>query len=239
MKKINFRKYKNVELLDALYKMNQQVFPERYQQLCDEIARRKQNGQLKVEKSSVDNINHVGFWDHRELIIEFTQTHKVFRIAFLVLYLLFNIIAITFIASKYWVTDISKVHQYTAVIDQATCHKDTVEDEESGRIDEYYDVVVSIYPDIFLAPNLPTATCNKIAATLTPGSQISIWHQDGLIHQLVLNQNTLLSYKYMKSKIRDFNSRGYLLYLFCLFLMPLVFFKSLYNAVYPGTFKKY
>lgn len=237
MKKINYRKYKNAELLHARYRINQQVFPGRYQQLCDEIARRKQNGQLKVEKSSV--IDHVSFWDRRELIIEFTQTHKVLRITFLVLYVLSNIIAFTFIASKYWVTDFSKLHQYTAVLDQATCRKDTVEDEETGKIDEYYDVVVSIYPEIFLAPNLPASTCNKIAATLTPGSQISIWHQDGLIHQLVLDQSTLLSYRDMKSKIRDFNSRGYLFYLFSLFGIALIFFKSLYNAVYPGTYKKY
>jgi hypothetical protein len=68
--------------------------------------------------------------------------------------------------------------------------------------------------------------------------RVSIWQQDELIYQLQMNQQMLLSYDYMAPKVRNFRTRGQLVYFFILLGLGILSFKSLYNAFIPGTFKQ-
>lgn len=238
MKQIDYRRYTDDELLDVERHINQVAFPERYKQLQDEIKRRQALGIFNVPPELPPKELNNTYWRNNEIIFEFTSISKSWRITFVATYLLVNIAVLAWIIPNYYVSPFHSLHLYTTTIDDVDCRKDSVENEKTGEISDYYDIVISAYPNTFIAPNIHYSKCQHIASTLTTQADVSIWQQDGLIHQLKINQQMLLSYDYMKSKIREFRTRGLTVYFFILFALGVLSFKSLYNAFYPGTFKQ-
>lgn len=238
MKQIDYRQYKDDELLDVERNINKQAFPERYKQLCDEISRRKKLGCFNLKPQLKENEFDRDYWRRSGIIFEFSTIPIVWRMTFVGAYLLVNVALLAWVMPHYWVSSLDNLHRYNITVDQIECRRDAVENQQTGEINDFYDIVISAYPNTFVAPNLHRSKCKQIAATLTSGMLVSIWQQDELIYQLQMNQQMLLSYDYMAPKVRNFRTRGQLVYFFILFGLGILSFKSLYNAFIPGTFKQ-
>lgn len=65
--------------------------------------------------------------------------------------------------------------------------------------------------------------CKYVAQEISKDKRVSIWHEDGLIHQLSSNNELILSYKLMRPKVKDFRTRGDNFYLILLVMFNLVF----------------
>uniref|UniRef100_UPI0040477934 glutamine-hydrolyzing GMP synthase n=1 Tax=Shewanella sp. TaxID=50422 RepID=UPI0040477934 len=136
-------------LLDVERHINQVAFPERYKQLQDEIKRRQALGIFNVPPELPPKELNNTYWRNNEIIFEFTSISKSWRITFIATYLLVNIAILAWIIPNYYVSPLHSLHQYTTTIDDVDCRKDSVENEKTGEISDYYDIVISAYPNTF------------------------------------------------------------------------------------------
>jgi len=233
---IDYTKYTLDELLDVNENINKDKYPERYKQLCDEIQRRKDIGEFIVKEKMIEDLQDN---DEDEIIIEFSPSGAgIFRIIFLVGFFLINILVLAILLSKYTVTDISKVHEYSTIIDSVECQREEVTYSKSDRVDTYFHLNIMSYQDLFTADRISESKCRMLARELNVGTKVSIWHEDGLIFQLRSDTETLLSYQYMRPNIQTVQTSNSSYYWFGLFIFWIIFFKSLINACCPGTFTK-
>jgi len=221
--------------LDELF-IDKEKYPERYQQLCDEIQRRKDRGGFEPKLKEIEAREDVDDWPN-ELIIEFSsQGREINRKLFILGFILINVVLLAFALPKYIVSDLSSVHEYSTVIDFVECHKDEVVDDETDKVSAYFDLNIGSYQDIFSAVDIGTQKCKNLARDLNVGTTVSIWHDGGLIYQLKSDNGILLPYIYMKPKIRDLQTNDAMLYWFGVVALWFLLFKSVANAVVPGTF---
>lgn len=230
---INYSNYTLDELFDVNESIDRDKYPDRYKQLCEEIQRRKKSGEFETRSQKIEDLED----DENEFIIEFSSEGKgTNRKLFISAFVLINIVVLAFVLPKYIVSDISNVHQYSTEIDFIECHKEEVIDDETDKVYTYFDLNISSYQDTFSAVGINESKCKKLARDLKVGSNISIWHEEGLIHQLKSRGSMLLSYSYMKPKVRDIRTNDVNWYWFGLLALWVMLFKSLVNAVVPGTF---
>jgi len=233
---INYSDYTLNELFDVNENIDKEQYPERYKQLCEEIQQRKDNGEfaehakkIKEQKDKND--------DKYEFIIEFsTEGPSTTRQLFLLTFFLINIVVLAFVIPQYIVSDLANIHEYSTEIDFIECHKEEVIDNETDQVYTYFDLNISAYQDTFSAVGIGEGKCKNIAKSLNVGSNVSIWHEAGLIHQLKSQDSILLPYDYMKSKVRELRTGNANVYWFGLIALWLVLFKSVINAVVPRTY---
>ena len=229
---INYANYTLDELLDVNKNIDRGMYPDRYKQLSEEIQRRKQNGEFEKKSQEIEAQE-----DEDEFFIEFASDgNGISRKLFISAFVLINIVVLTFLLPKYIVSDISDIHEYSTEIDFIKCHKIEVIDDETDTVNNYFDLDINSYQDTFSAVDIGEEKCNNLAKNLKVGSNISIWHENGLIHQLKSQDDMLLSYSYMKPKVRELRTDGDYLYWIGLIVLWVILFKSLANAVVPGTF---
>ena len=231
---IDYTKYTVDELLDVNENINKDKYPERYKQLCDEIQRRKDSGEFEKREQKIEELQDDV---EDEIIIEFSPDGSATsRTIFVVGFFLINILFLAFVLSKYLVTDISYVHEYSTIIDFIECHKEEITYSKSDKVDTYFDLKIGSFQDSFIAAGISESKCKILARDLTVGSKISIWHEAGLVFQLKSDNAMLLSYQYMKPKVQAVQTSSLGFYWFGLLALWLMFFKSLVNAFFPGTF---
>ncbi|WDD99633.1 hypothetical protein [Thalassomonas actiniarum] len=229
---IDYSKYSSQDLLDVKENIDAEKYPERYQRLCAELELRHKNGELdQLEDEDEDED------DEDDFFIEFSSEGKgAGRILFICAFVLANLAVLAFIIPKYIVTDIADMHKYNATIDFIECHKEEILNEETERVTTYFDLIIGVDQDAFSALSISAKRCKTIANNLSVGTEVSIWHEEGLIHQLASNNRTLLPYQYMKPKVRKLKADSVDIYWVGLLLLWVLSFKSLVNAVIPGTF---
>lgn len=231
---IDYTKYTVDELLDVNENINKDKYPERYKQLCDEIQRRKDIGEFEKREQKIEELQDD---DGDEIIIEFSPNGSATsRTIFIVVFFIINILVLAFVLPKYIVTDISDVHEYSTIIDFIECHKEKITYSKSDKVDTYFDLKIGSFQDSFIAAGISESKCKILARDFNVGSKVSIWHEAGLIFQLKSDNEMLLSYQYMKPKIQAVQTSDLGFYWFGLLALWLMFFKSLVNAFFPGTF---
>ena len=220
------------ELLDVNDNIDKQQYPERYQQLTDEIARRRAAGEVAECEAGIPEWED----DEFDVFIEFSEEAPTrYRILFITIFCLVNIVFLAYVLPKYHVAELVDVHEYSTTVHGIQCRSSEVIDEGTGEA--FYDLDIRSFEDNFYAVDLGASKCHRLAQYLKVGEDIAIWHQAGLILQLKDANQTLLSYQYMKPKIRDFQTSYLLYYWLGLALFWMKCFKSLVNAISPGTFK--
>ncbi|WP_133407235.1 hypothetical protein [Parashewanella tropica] len=230
---IDYAKYTLDELLDVERNIDRVIYPDRYQLLCDELAKRKQNGEYEQLQRELEDDED---YEKRSFVIEFSAEGSCFnRILFIASFFTANLIILGTLIDKYTVTNFSNLHQYTTQVDSARCKREKVVDDE-GDTYNYFDLHIQSYEDRFSALSINQQKCRNFAKNLTNGINISIWHKDGLIYQLKQNDRMLLSYNEMKPKIWDLQVTNSDWYWLSLLLIWVLFFKSLVNAFSPGTY---
>lgn len=233
---IDYTKYTVDELLDVNENINKDKYPERYKQLCDEIQRRKDRGEFIKKEHTFEDLRDN---EEDDIIIEFSSNGSVIvRTIFLVGFFIVNVLVLALLLFKYTVTDISKVHKYSTIIDSVECRREEVTYSKSDRVDTYFHLNIVSFPDLFTAYRISEIKCRMLARELNIGTRVSIWHEDGLIFQLKSDTEILLSYQYMRPNIQAVQTSDSSYYLFGLFIFWIMFFKSLVNAFFPGTFTK-
>lgn len=232
--KIDYTKYTVPELLDVNENIDAEQFPERYNLLQEEIERRKTNKEFYQQIEEYDE-NEDNDFEANEIIIEFSSEDRS-RKLFIGAFFLINLAVLAYMLPKYIVTDISDVHEYATEIDFIECREIDVINNETDEVSTYFDLNMTSFGSQFSAISIDGGKCHKLAKELKVGSAVSIWHEDGLIHQLKYNDKMKLSYAYLKSKVRNFRTDDVDFYWFGLVFLWVALFKSLVNAIVPGTF---
>lgn len=233
---IDYKKYSYDELLEAYDYIDKDVYPNRYRVLVEEIKRRKNSGDHHQEIDDEEESSQVEFSD---ILIEFSAdkgNHA--RWYFVAFFILLHAVWLAIVTPNYLVSDINDLHQYTTEVEQAQCKRSEVYNEDTDTSYEVFDVYIDVYQQQFFAPEIDKRRCQRIANTLKPGAVVSIWQEDGLIHQLDANGKHLLSNKYMEPKIRAYRSGDLMMHLVLLFFLWALLGRSLINAVFPQTFTK-
>jgi len=233
---INYSNYTLDELFDVNENIDKDMYPERYKQLCEEIQRRKQTSEFQRKKQEIEEQEDEDE-DEKEFIIEFSSEGKgTNRKLFIFAFTLINIVLLAFVLPKYVVSDLSNIHEYSTKIDFIECHKEEVIDDETDEVYNYFDLNITSYQDTFSAVGIGEGKCKNLASELNVGANVSIWREGGLIHQLKSENSMLLPYVYMKPKIRGLRTDDANFYWFGLVALWFMLFKSVANAVVPGTF---
>jgi hypothetical protein len=233
---INYSNYTLDELFDVNQNIDKDKFPERYKQLSEEIQRRKENGEFEKKAQEIEDQEDDDD-DENEFIIEFSaEGNGKKRKLFILGFILINLAVLAFVLPKYIVTDLTNIHEYSTKIDFVECHKEEVIDDETDKVYSYFDLNIGSYQDTFSAVGIGEGKCKNLARSLKVGSNVSIWHEDGLIHQIKSKNNILLPYVYMEPKVRELKTEGVKLYWFGLLALWVMLFKSVANAFFPGTF---
>ena len=233
---INYSNYTLDELFDVNENIDRDQYPERYKQLCEEIQRRKQSGEFERKVQEIEEQEDEDD-DENEFIIEFSSEGKgTNRKLFILVFTLINLVVLAFVIPKYLVSDLNNIHEYSTEIDSIKCHKEEVINDETDKVYTYFDLNLVSYQDTFSAIGIGEGKCKNLARDLKVGTNVSIWHEDGLIHQLKSENRMLLPYVYMKPKVREIRTDDANLYWFGLVALWFMLFKSVANAVVPGTF---
>ena len=230
---INYSNYTLDELFDVNQNIDKDKYPERYKQLCEEIQRRKESGEFERKIQEIEDQED----DKNEFIIEFSSEGKgTNRKLFIIGFVLINLVVLAFVLPKYIVSDLANIHEFSTEVDFIECHKEEVIDDETDKVYIFFDLNITSYQDIFSAVGIGEGKCKNLAKSIKVGSNISIWHEYGLIHQIKSKDKMLLPYVYMESKVRELRTDNASLYWFGLLALWVMLFKSVTNAVVPGTF---
>lgn len=232
---INYSNYTLDELFDVNENIDREKYPERYKQLFEEIQRRKETGEFEQKIQEIKEQEDDD--DENEFIIEFSaEGNGISRKLFIIGFILINVVVLAFVLPKYIVSDLVNIHEYSTEIDFIECHKEEIIDDETDKLYTYFDLNIGSYQDTFSAIGIGEGKCKNVAKSLKVGTNVSIWHENGLIHQLKTKDKVLLPYVYMESKVRELRTNDAKFYWFGLLFIWVVFFKSVANAVVPGTF---
>ena len=151
---------------------------------------------------------------------------------------LINLIFLAFIIPKYIVKDISQIHEYSTQLASIECKEIELIDEETDKVTVVFDLNIHATGNVYSAVGIDKTKCQQLAKTLHSGDDVSIWHEEGLMYQLNSAQGILLSYQYLTPKIKALKSENVSFIWFGLLAVWAFLFKSLLNAISPGTFSK-
>lgn len=211
-------------------------YPKNYEAIVDELERRRRVGNLHGS-----NTDHLA-WpedddDDDEFFFEFSAVgHKKRRRFFIGIFLLFNVIILGTVVPKYFVKSLNSTHQYNTSLTAFKCNRNEV--EETGSIRVYHDLDIISGDDLFVAFDISPRMCLALMSDYKMGDEISIWHHQGIVYQLKVGERVLVSYRYLKSRIRDVQTEDVFMYWAILILVWFVLFKSVINAISPGSFVK-
>jgi len=240
--KIDYSIYSLKELVDVKNRIDEQRFPENYHALMIELENRRRSGNfdgayrepLNFFDAEDDDVH-----EDKSLVIEFSAVeHKERRIIFVIAFLLVNAVMLAIVVPKYFVKSLDSVNQYNTSISSINCQREEIENEETDVVSVYYDLNVTSHDDQFIAFDVGKYMCNSLTKDYKTGDQITLWHDDGIIYQLKSKSRMLLSYQYLKPRISAIQTQGSSFNWVMLLVIWVGFFKSLVNAIAPGTFTK-
>lgn len=238
--KIDYSTYSFKDLVDVKNRIDADRFPENYNDLMTELDCRRRSGNLNgaynekihVDEEDDDKDNDIFLFDFSGF------GHKKRRITFLIAFFILNVVMLAIILPKHSVKSLDNVNQYNTSISSLKCIREEVENEETGAVRVYYDLEVTSHNDKFIAFDVGKGMCNLLPRDYQTGADITLWHHDGIVYQLKAKSRMLLSYKYLKPRIRAVQTQGIYWYWLGLLMCWIVLFKSLVNAISPGTFTK-
>ncbi len=251
---IDYSKYSLEELLDVKENINAAKYPQRYQDLLAEIDNRANSPEEQLlEQKQVQSENELedaynSNYGYRLEYFEFEARGDEYKRAlFLLAFLLINIVFLCWAVPQYHVAPLSEVHEFRTLVDEVKCKTETVYDEELDKTTRYYDLYLQSYPETFAALGISRALCQKIAKTISVSingaeaqeqTEISLWHEQGLVYQIAHKNRIVLPYTYMKSKIYNLQTTNFKMNWFLLIGIWIICFPSFINAIFPGTFVK-
>lgn len=240
--KLDYTTYSLKDLLETRRRIDAERYPENFDALVNEIERRRRCGNL--HGSNTEHLSGYVDTDDEEdeadtLFVDFKSNgHKKRRCFVITAVLATSLCILALIGNEYWVTSLDNVRQYNTTVSDMRCVVTDIEDEETGKVRRYIDLELSSGADLFAAFDINHRMCQTIKQEYPSGSNIKVWHQDGVIYQLKSDDRMLLSYRLLKPRIRAFQTQNTLYYIFGLFFIWLLCFKTFVNAVSPGTFTK-
>lgn len=240
--KVDYTTYSLKDLLDVKSRIDVERFPENYEALIDEIERRRRSGNLHGNNTDhlINNYDYDDDDDEEDLFfLDFKPNGNKKRRRFVICAaLIITAWALLLIGKDYWVTSLDEVRKYDTTVSSMKCVITDVENEETDEVRRYIDLDVMSDIDRFTAFDISQRMCNTIKSEYPTGSPISIWHKDGIIYQLKSDERMLLSYRLLKSRIRAFQTQDMYFYIFGLLFFWALAFKTVINAISPGTFTK-
>lgn len=239
--KIDYSTYSLEELLQASECIDKQRYPERFQLLKAEIRKRlaaKEDKKIVQQQSQWEQTLHM--MDEEEdnrWYIEFdNDSPKLFRFGFLALY--FTAIALllpkTFLQPS--IPQYNDLPRYQIYIKSARCKTQNYRDD--GHTYSYSEFLIQGYGIRFYAPDIHRSACKRLEKQLSPGTDVQIWHDQGAIFQLQLQEDILLSNDYMRSIYQRYQSQESRDYFIFLLVVIFAGAASAINAIRPGTFSR-
>lgn len=238
--KIDYTTYSLKELLETRRRIDAELYPENFDALVNEIERRRRCGNLHGSNTEhLTGYVDTGDEEAGTFFVDFKSNgHKKRRRFVITAVLVATLCILALIGNEYWVTSLDNVRQYNTTVSDMRCVVTDIEDEETEKIRRYIDLELSSGADLFAAFDINHRMCQTIKKEYPSGSNIKVWHQDGVIYQLKSGDRMLLSYRLLKPRIRAFQTQNTLYYIFGLLFIWLLCFKTFVNAVSPGTFTK-
>ncbi len=107
-----------------------------------------------------------------------------------------------------------------------------------GSTEDYFrtDLEIMVGEDVFSVVELEALRCLDLQRELQKGQTLGIWHEEGLVYQLMANGEVILPYNEIKNNIRVLYFDKYSYIFFSLILVAAIFAPSWINAFRPGTF---
>lgn len=141
-----------------------------------------------------------------------------------------HVIAGGYIYHQSSVPEYGALPQYLINVEKTQCLK------MGSRKQPYYDFVVHSWGYKFYAIDIRQSLCSRLEREIPKDIDLKIWHQDGVIFHMMADDKVLLSHKYLRSNYRG----NRISQLTGWYMLPLLFwilmFKSVVNAIRPGTF---
>lgn len=215
----DYRQCSLEELLDTYENVDRENYPEAYKRICEEIAYRKQKGELtdrdlELREASedflyrnhrfnvfeeLDSYYHFSEYDESGSSTTSIQLPKQITRGLIAVFVIVNIALLALILPNYWVPALEDVHKYSAMLDSVRCKKERIFEDDDSYM--YYHLLLESQQHQFSAFDIHPSKCQAIARRLSPEEKVDIWHEDGLIYQLEFQNIKLLPYDYLKTSI--------------------------------------
>ncbi|MCC2606405.1 hypothetical protein [Planctobacterium marinum] len=227
----HYARYSLAELLEVKENIDRDKFPNRAEKVDAEIQKRLDAGekpeQFETQDDEVDEESSEAF------ILDFQGAERqTFRKFFLGSVVLLHLLLAGFISHKLHIPEIDSLPQYLINVETTRCQK------MGSREYPYYDFVVHSWGHQFYAVDIKGQLCMRLQRDIPKDADLKIWHDNGVIFHMTLNDKVLLSQQYLRSNYRG----NRLEQLKAWWMLPLLFwvlmFKSVVNAIRPGTFTK-
>lgn len=229
----HYANYTLAELLDVQGNIDKDRFPNRAAKVDAEIQKRIAAGE-KPEKQ--DPFHHYKEDDQEdedslEFLLDFQGEEKqAFRKFFITMIVVVHLIAGGYIYHQLRIPEYAALPQYLINVEKTQCLKMGSKDHR------YYDFVVHSWGYKFYAIDIRQSLCSRLQRETPKDIDLKIWHQDGVIFHMMVGDKVLLSHQYLRSNYRG----NRISRLTGWYMLPLLFwilmFKSVVNAIRPGTF---
>jgi hypothetical protein len=228
-----YENYSLAELLEVQENIDRDKHPKRAAKVDTEIVRRHKNGEKIKKQYDLDDDEDDEDDESNELILDFQgDGRQTLRWLFLATVILLHIGAIGWISHQLSIPKHTDLPDYLINVERARCSS-----KGSGDT-RYYDFVVQSYGYQFYAVDIRRSLCHNLAKSIEQGSDVKIWHLDGIIFHMEQDDKVLISHNYLRSNYRG-NRMSHLDHWVAIALIFwAVFFKSFINALRPGTFVK-
>ena len=227
----HYSRYTNAELLDVKQHIDRDKHPNRAAKVDAELAKRRQQGRISDEERSVsaDDTSE----ERWELLLDFQEPEQqIKRWLFIIAFIALHLLVLSHIYRQTTVPDYQTLPEYLINVENAQCR---VVNNDGHR---YYDLFVKSYGHQFVAVDIRRNLCQKLAREIPTQVDVKIRHLDGVIFNLSLNDTPLLSYRYLSEHYRDNRLEHYQHWLFFALVFWSWVYKSIINALRPGTFSK-
>lgn len=230
----HYGSYSTIELLEVQQNIDRDKFPSRAAQVDAELEQREKNGEdIHAENTKYDehkNIFH--YMDEEEagfeLILDFQGNENIlFRRLFICVLIAVHVFVFGMIWSKTSIPEYQELPDYLINVENVRC-------VTRG----HNDLIIESYGYNFYAVDIRRSLCRKLARIIPKESDVKIWHLDGIIFHLTLDDDVLLSHEYLRNHYRSNRierQKGWFVFLFIFWIF---FFKSAINAIWPGTFTR-
>ncbi|BDX04512.1 hypothetical protein [Planctobacterium marinum] len=225
----HYASYNLAELLEVQENIDKERFPNRAAKVDDEIQKRLAAGEKPDYEAS--SHQHDEERDSVEFLLDFQgEEQQPLRKFFLASIAIIHIIIGGLIYDRLNLPEYQSLPQYLINVEKTQCLK------MGSRDHRYYDFVVLSWGYKFYAIDVNQNLCTKLYRNIEKETDLKIWHQDGVIFHMMAGDKVLLSQQYLRNNYRS-NQVEHLL---SWYMIPLLFwvlmFKSVVNAIRPGTF---
>ena len=239
--KIDYSTYSMKDLLDVKSRIDADRSPENYDDLLTELERRRRSGHFHGTYYQAENFFDDDEEDDNEesFMFDFSVVgHTKRRYIFIGAMLLVSLIMLMMIVPTYMVKSLDDVRKYNTTLTDFKCYREEIENDETDGVSVFYDLKVTSGNHHFMAYDIGSRMCRVLESDYKMGTEISIWHLDGVVYQLKSLDRMLVSYRYLKPRIRTIQTSDVSVYWIVLIMLWILFFKSFVNAISPKTFTR-